>query len=108
MQALAWNTWGPLSDSAGRVYGWTNDDIALLSNWGPIAFLLSTAFFAWLLDVRGNLWDSTAGIYKVLYSFAIDIYYVTYNYDWSKFFKCYFFKVLGIIELRKMVEHTHL
>ena len=53
VQAAAWNTWGPIAGSAEDVFGWSDGTIALLENWGPIAYIVSFALFSWLLDVKG-------------------------------------------------------
>ena len=55
VQAAAWNTWGPITGSAEDVFGWTDGTIALLENWGPIAYIVSFLIFSWLLDVKGML-----------------------------------------------------
>lgn len=55
VQAAAWNTWGPITGSAEDVFGWNDGTIALLENWGPIAYIVSFLFFSWLLDVKGIL-----------------------------------------------------
>ncbi|XP_078594874.1 solute carrier family 49 member 4 homolog isoform X1 [Branchiostoma floridae x Branchiostoma japonicum] len=52
-QGSLWNTWGPISDSAKFVFGWRNSDIALLTNWGPIAYMVLAVPFSWLMDVKG-------------------------------------------------------
>ena len=52
-QNMGWNTWGPLTKSAEPVFDWTDADIALLANWGPIAYVVSIVFFSWLMDVKG-------------------------------------------------------
>jgi len=54
MQSMIWNTWGPLSLSAQIAFGWSLDEIALLTNWGCIMYALSTFFFSWLMDVKGT------------------------------------------------------
>lgn len=54
VQAAVWNTWGPITGSAEDVFGWTDGTIALLENWGPIAYILSFLIFSWLLDVKGK------------------------------------------------------
>lgn len=56
LQGGIWNTWGPISSSSEKVFGWSDADIALLSNWGPIAYIVSAAPFAWLMDVKGLRW----------------------------------------------------
>ena len=53
-QGGVWNTWGPIADSASFAFGWKPADIALLANWGPIAYLVSSWIFAWILDVKGK------------------------------------------------------
>lgn len=55
VQAAAWNTWGPITGSAEDVFGWSDGTIALLENWGPIAYIVSFLFFSWLMDVKGML-----------------------------------------------------
>ncbi|ESP03501.1 hypothetical protein LOTGIDRAFT_177011, partial [Lottia gigantea] len=52
-QNLIWNTWGPIADSATEAFGWSNADIGLLTNWGPISYLISGVFFSWMIDVKG-------------------------------------------------------
>ncbi len=52
-QGCVWNTWGPLSQSAKIAFGWDDSTIVLMSNVGVIAYLLSAAFFSWLMDVKG-------------------------------------------------------
>ncbi|KAK7092415.1 hypothetical protein V1264_008160 [Littorina saxatilis] len=52
-QGGVWNSWGPISATAEDAFGWTDATIALLSNWGPIAFLVSGIVFSWMMDVKG-------------------------------------------------------
>ena len=54
-QSSIWNTWGPLTNSAEVAFGWSLDDIALLTNWGCIMYVSSTVFFSWMMDVKGLL-----------------------------------------------------
>ncbi|XP_070536569.1 solute carrier family 49 member 4 homolog isoform X2 [Ptychodera flava] len=54
MQSMTWNTWGPIADTVESVLpGWSNSDIGLLTNWGPIAYVISALPFSWLMDVKG-------------------------------------------------------
>ncbi|CAH1773429.1 unnamed protein product [Owenia fusiformis] len=55
-QGGVWNTFGPIADSAESAFGWNDADIALLTNWGPITYVISTLFFSWLVDVKGLRW----------------------------------------------------
>lgn len=52
-QGLVWNTWGPIAASSEFAFGWTDGTIALMSNWGPISYIIITLLFAWLMDVKG-------------------------------------------------------
>ncbi|XP_064603077.1 solute carrier family 49 member 4-like isoform X1 [Liolophura sinensis] len=52
-QGLVWNTWGPLADSGRLIFGWTGADVALLANWGCIIYLVTCAFFSYLMDTKG-------------------------------------------------------
>ena len=54
-QGGLWNTWGPLTESAQVAFGWGTGTIALQTNWGPIAYIISIVFFTWLIDVKGEL-----------------------------------------------------
>lgn len=53
VQGTAWNTWAPIDESAKAVYGFTTADLSLLTNWGPIAFIVFTPLFIWLLNAKG-------------------------------------------------------
>ncbi|XP_070536564.1 solute carrier family 49 member 4-like [Ptychodera flava] len=54
MQSMTWNTWGPIADTVESVLpGWSNSDIGLLTNWGPIAYIVTALPFSWLMDVKG-------------------------------------------------------
>ncbi|XP_071956370.1 solute carrier family 49 member 4-like [Antedon mediterranea] len=55
-QSGTWNTWGPIADTSKVVLQWTDGDIALLTNWGCITFLITAVFFSYLLDVKGLRW----------------------------------------------------
>ncbi len=57
-QGCIWNTWGPLATSANYVFGWSDQTIALLINWGPISYLLGFVPFTWMMDVKGLRWAS--------------------------------------------------
>ncbi|XP_072018973.1 solute carrier family 49 member 4-like [Amphiura filiformis] len=52
-QALIYNTWGSIADTAKPVLGWNDGDIALLTIWGPGSVCVTVAFFSWLMDVKG-------------------------------------------------------
>lgn len=52
-QAAIWNTWGPLAQSGHDIFGWQNKDIALLTNWGPISYIVADIPFSWMMDVKG-------------------------------------------------------
>eukprot|EP00118_Oscarella_pearsei_P018919 m.197616 g.197616 ORF g.197616 m.197616 type:complete len:130 (+) comp39548_c0_seq12:72-461(+) len=48
-QSWIWNGWGPIQRPVEQVFGWTDSTIALLANWGPIAYVLSVVFWTWLM-----------------------------------------------------------
>ncbi|KAI8511178.1 Solute carrier 49 member 4 [Branchiostoma belcheri] len=47
------NTWGPIADSAGKVLGWTDSNIALVNNCGCFSYVLLAIPCSWLMDVKG-------------------------------------------------------
>ena len=52
-QGGVWNTFGPISTTAEDAFGWNNGDIGLLTNWGPIAFIVGIAPMIWTLERKG-------------------------------------------------------
>lgn len=48
-----WNTWGPIAHSSEDAFSLTDGDIALFANWGPISYIISAVFMAWLVDNKG-------------------------------------------------------
>jgi hypothetical protein len=55
VQGGLWNTWGPIAESSEKAFDWTDGDIALFTNWGPIGYLIATFPLAWLIDVKGEV-----------------------------------------------------
>ncbi|XP_070536562.1 solute carrier family 49 member 4 homolog isoform X2 [Ptychodera flava] len=54
MQFMTWNTWGPIAGTVESVLpDWSNSDIGLLTNWGPIMYVVTALPFSWLMDVKG-------------------------------------------------------
>ena len=54
-QALAWNTWAPISQAAEAAFGWNDSLVGLLTSWGPIMYTIFTVFMAYLMDVKGTI-----------------------------------------------------
>ena len=52
-QGNCWNTFGPIADTAQSLFGWTPDQIAMMPNWGPIAYIPTSLFWAWLMERHG-------------------------------------------------------
>ncbi|KAL8558084.1 hypothetical protein ACOMHN_036743 [Nucella lapillus] len=52
-QVCVWNTFGPISESCGLVWGWGRSTISLINSLGPVAYVLSGLFLSWLLNTRG-------------------------------------------------------
>lgn len=68
MQGGLWNTWGPIAASSEEAFGWTDGDIALFANWGPIAYLIATFPSAWIVDTKGKMCAMKKLISEVLLS----------------------------------------
>ena len=65
MQGMIWNNWGPIADSAEVVYKWDRggSTIALLSNWGPIAFIPGTLVFPIVINWLGFRYGILLGMF---------------------------------------------
>ncbi|XP_025084663.1 disrupted in renal carcinoma protein 2-like [Pomacea canaliculata] len=70
-QECVWNTFGPISHSSERVFGWSNGDVFLLTNWGPITYIISGVFFSWMIDVKGLRWSSLSSAFLVTVGTAL-------------------------------------
>ncbi|KAK3105810.1 hypothetical protein FSP39_006209 [Pinctada imbricata] len=53
MQALNWNTWGPITESAEVVFKWQDSTIGMLANWGNIAYVCTIFPACYFIDVKG-------------------------------------------------------
>ncbi|XP_052807044.1 solute carrier family 49 member 4 homolog [Mya arenaria] len=53
IQALGWNTWGPITESAEAVFGWHDSQIGMFANGGNIAFMICVLPFCYFMDVKG-------------------------------------------------------
>jgi len=53
MQCWIWTTWGPISDNAEDVFGWSDGTVALFANWGPICYIPASFLFSWIMDTKG-------------------------------------------------------
>ena len=53
-QALIWNTWGPISDSATLVFNWNMGNIANMANIGNAAYALAVLGGVYILDDIGE------------------------------------------------------
>ncbi|VDI67667.1 Hypothetical predicted protein [Mytilus galloprovincialis] len=52
-QGGSWSIYGPISATTEDAFEWRDSDIALLTAWGPIAYLITTFPFAWLIETKG-------------------------------------------------------
>ncbi|XP_045209905.1 solute carrier family 49 member 4 homolog isoform X2 [Mercenaria mercenaria] len=52
-QALVWNTWGPITESAEIVLNWQDSNIGMLANYGNIAFMFTVLPMCYFMDVKG-------------------------------------------------------
>ncbi len=53
IQGCLWNTWGPISDTAQLVYGWSNAQIADLALVGNLAYVVLAVPVCYVMDVYG-------------------------------------------------------
>ncbi|KAJ8316689.1 hypothetical protein KUTeg_005760 [Tegillarca granosa] len=52
-QGIVWNTWGPITQSAKTVFGWSDGAIGMLANFGNIAYTILVLPACYLMDVKG-------------------------------------------------------
>ena len=80
MQGLIWNTWGPIADSAEVVYKWDRggSTIALLSNWGPIAFVPATIVFPIVINWLGFRYGILLGMFLTCTGAVMRIFTTSY------------------------------
>ena len=53
IQATIWNTWGPITETTKVLLGWTNSNIALVTNLSNIAFIIFALPVCMLMDRKG-------------------------------------------------------
>lgn len=53
LQGAWWNNFGPIAAAVKPFYGWDDATIALLSNWGPIAYFIAVGPTAYMIDEWG-------------------------------------------------------
>ncbi|CAC5412617.1 DIRC2 [Mytilus coruscus] len=53
MQAIIWNTWGPIAQSAKEAFGWDDGQVGMLPNWGNIGFIATVIFASYIMDEKG-------------------------------------------------------
>nr|CAB3266291.1 disrupted in renal carcinoma protein 2 homolog [Phallusia mammillata] len=70
-QGAVWNTWSPIDDSAEVALGFTPEEITMLTNWGPITFIISMPFYMWLLDNKGLRPTVVSGAFLVALGTAL-------------------------------------
>ena len=51
---MTWNTWGPITDSAEEVFGWSDSTIGLIVNLGNISFITFVMPMSWINDEKGK------------------------------------------------------
>uniref|UniRef100_H2ZFL6 Major facilitator superfamily (MFS) profile domain-containing protein n=1 Tax=Ciona savignyi TaxID=51511 RepID=H2ZFL6_CIOSA len=65
LQGCVWNTWPAIDDSAEAAIGFSKQDIELLVNWGPIAFIIFMPIYMWLLQTKGLRLSVVSGAFLV-------------------------------------------
>ena len=54
INALKWNTWGPIQGTCQVVFGWSDTTITMLVAWSPIVSIVVFLPMSWLMDVKGE------------------------------------------------------
>ena len=54
-KTMIWSTWGPLVTSVEYAFDWSLGEVALLTNWGSVTYVVTVVIFCWLIDVKGGL-----------------------------------------------------
>ncbi len=49
-QGYIWNNFSPITYALQLAYDWSDGTIALLANWGPIAYAIFTLPFSFIFD----------------------------------------------------------
>ncbi|XP_055859785.1 solute carrier family 49 member 4-like [Biomphalaria glabrata] len=70
-QSAVWNTWGPIDLSSEEAFGWSDETIAWLSNWGPVVYVALGLFYPWLLHVKGLRWAVVSSMFFVALGTAV-------------------------------------
>ena len=53
LQAVIWNTWGPIAQSAKVIFEWSDGQLGMLPNWGNIGFIATVFVASYLMDEKG-------------------------------------------------------
>lgn len=53
LQAVIWNTWGPIAQSAKVLFEWSDGQLGMLPNWGNIGFIATVFVASYLMDEKG-------------------------------------------------------
>lgn len=77
MQAVIWNTWGPIAQSAKEVFGWDDGQVAMLPNWGNIGFIATVFVASYCMDEKGNIYTNC---FSTIFIVIMLLYIVYYKY----------------------------
>ena len=66
LQNIMWNTWGPIQATARAVYDWDDYVIDLMAAWGCVTFCIAMVPFAWIMDVKGEIFFTLLSYYTFL------------------------------------------
>ena len=53
IQATIWNTWGPIAESTKILFGWTDSNIALVTNLSNVSFCVMVIPASMFMDKKG-------------------------------------------------------
>ena len=63
-QGCIWMTWGPLAKSAKVAFEWNSSTIALMTNSGVLALILTSFLCSWLMEVKGGVYENICVLKK--------------------------------------------
>ena len=55
VQAIVWNTWGPIAQSAKEVFGWSDGQIGMFPNFANIAYVVTAFPASYFMDEKGTV-----------------------------------------------------
>ena len=87
-QGSFWNTWGPISASSELVFGWSDATIALMTNWGPITYIISNNTFFAISSFLSEKYQNNKSyilIYFSFFSLSLSLFRISFQVHRNEF-----------------------